>query len=127
MVTRMAGMPAWRAPRMSALSVSPTITTSAGNAGEDLNADGIVDPDTIGSPATAKNIITVGASENDRVGNYDCDTSLGYADCSGQNDVFTYGEAWPGDFAVDPVASDPSAGNAEQMAAVQMLEQLEEG
>ena len=30
-----------------------TITTSAGNAGEDLDADGIVDPDTIGSPATS--------------------------------------------------------------------------
>jgi len=32
----------------------------------------------IGSPATAKNVITVGASEGDRKGDYPCDTSRTY-------------------------------------------------
>lgn len=60
-----------------------SITFSAGNAGADANTDGIVDNDSIGSPATAKNVITIGASENDRTdanqqGHYECDTSLTY-------------------------------------------------
>jgi hypothetical protein len=97
-----------------------TITFSAGNAGVDGNADGYVDEDSMGSPATAKNVITVGASENDRGGNWDCDTSLSYTDCAaqgGQNNIFTYGEAWGTDYPANPIAGDPSAGNAEQLAA----------
>jgi hypothetical protein len=39
---------------------------SAGNSGVDADADGTVDGDSIGSPGTAKNCLTVGASENDR-------------------------------------------------------------
>ncbi len=96
------------------------ITFSAGNAGTDANSNGVVDADSIGSPATAKNVLTVGASENDRQGNWDCDTSLSYTDCAaqgGQNDIFTWGSAWPSDFPVNPIANDPSAGNQEQMAA----------
>jgi hypothetical protein len=42
------------------------ILFSAGNAGLDVDGDGLIDPDSIGSPATAKNCLTVGASENDR-------------------------------------------------------------
>jgi hypothetical protein len=97
-----------------------TITFSAGNAGIDSNGDGYVDLDSMGSPATAKNTITVGASENDRQGNWDCDTGLSYTSCAaqgGQNNLFTYGAAWPSDFPANPVASDVSAGNAEQLAA----------
>lgn len=37
---------------------------AAGNSGEDLNKDGRIDPGSIGSPATAKNCLSVGASEN---------------------------------------------------------------
>lgn len=37
---------------------------AAGNSGEDKNNDGRVDEDSIGSPATAKNVLSVGASEN---------------------------------------------------------------
>jgi hypothetical protein len=40
------------------------ITFSAGNEGIDANSDGFVDADSMGAPATAKNVITVGASEN---------------------------------------------------------------
>ncbi|MDJ0955138.1 MAG: S8 family serine peptidase, partial [Acidimicrobiia bacterium] len=92
------------------------MTTSAGNAGIDGDADGFVDLDSMGSPATAKNVLSVGASENDRQGDWSCDTSIGN-DCTGQNDLFTYGEAWPSDYPAAPTATDPSAGNAEQLAA----------
>jgi serine protease AprX len=37
---------------------------AAGNSGEDKNTDGRVDEGSIGSPATAKNVLSVGASEN---------------------------------------------------------------
>lgn len=40
------------------------ILFAAGNSGVDLNKDGRIDADSIGSPGTAKNSLTVGASEN---------------------------------------------------------------
>jgi hypothetical protein len=42
------------------------ILFSAGNSGVDANSNGVIDPDSIGSPGTAKNCVTVGASENNR-------------------------------------------------------------
>ena len=42
------------------------ILFSAGNEGVDDDRDGLIDPDSIGSPGTAKNCLTVGASENNR-------------------------------------------------------------
>ena len=97
-----------------------TITFSAGNAGTDANGDGIIDASSIGSPATGKNVISVGANENDRLGHWSCDVALNYTNCAaqgGQNTLFTYGAAWPADYAANPIRDDPSAGNAEQMAA----------
>lgn len=41
------------------------ILFAAGNSGQDVDGDGRIDPNSIGSPATAKNILTVGASENE--------------------------------------------------------------
>ncbi|HAL92235.1 MAG TPA: hypothetical protein DCM68_04335, partial [Verrucomicrobia bacterium] len=64
------------------------ILFSAGNSGTDANSDGIVDPDSVGSPGTAKNCLTVGAAENYRTGSS------------------TYGVAWPADFPADPIFSD---------------------
>lgn len=105
------------------------ITFSAGNAGTDGDEDGVVDADSIGSPATAKNVITIGASENDRQGNYQCDSSLTYTSydayqenetcqtMSGQNILGTYGGRWPDDYPAEPLASDVTAGNAGQMAS----------
>ncbi|HEX2997293.1 MAG TPA: S8 family serine peptidase, partial [Anaerolineales bacterium] len=54
------------------------ITFSAGTEGIDANSNGVVDNDSIGSPATAKNVLTIGASENARPDNWACDTSLTY-------------------------------------------------
>jgi hypothetical protein len=105
-----------------------TITFSAGNEGIDANANGVIDSDSIGSPATAKNVITVGASENDRGGDYQCDTGLTYPSrdayqpsttCSGmggQNILGTYGVRWSADYPANPIKDDPTAGNAQQMA-----------
>jgi hypothetical protein len=101
------------------------VTTSAGNAGVDGNSNGAIDEDSMGSPATSKNILTVGASEHDRQGHYECDSSLTYTNddgdsCNsqgGDNVIFAWGDAWPDDYPADPIASDPAAGNAEQMAA----------
>jgi len=104
------------------------ITFSAGNDGVDANSDGVVDNDSTGSPATAKNVVTVGASENQR-SSYACDTSLTYQShdayqpgqtCSsmgGQNILGTYGVRWPADYPANPLKDDPTAGNSEQMAS----------
>ncbi|WP_018350575.1 S8 family serine peptidase [Longispora albida] len=109
-----------------------TITFSAGNEGADANRDGVVDNDSIGSPATAKNVITVGASENERA-DYPCDRNLRYlptrqteinttgnrscAQLNGQNPIPSWGDWWPGDYPVAPLSNDPQAGNQQQMAA----------
>jgi hypothetical protein len=107
------------------------ITFSAGNEGTDANANGVVDNDSIGSPATAKNVLTVGASENDRQGDYACDTNLTYGShdayqtgetCNSMggnqvNFLGTWGQRYPDDFPVAPLAGDVTAGNQEQMAS----------
>lgn len=106
------------------------ITFSAGNEGTDANANGVVDNDSIGSPATAKNVITIGASENQRADNFPCDTSLTYIShdayqtgqtCNtmgGTQSSFlgTYGQRWGADFPANPIASDVTGGNSQQMA-----------
>lgn len=96
------------------------ITFSAGNEGIDANSDGVVDNDSIGSPGTSKNVITVGASENQRPDNFPCDTGLSYTTCasqSGLNVIATYGTSWPSDYPANPLNNDPAAGNSNQMAA----------
>ncbi|MEI7643668.1 MAG: S8 family serine peptidase [Chloroflexales bacterium] len=42
------------------------LVVAAGNNGTDINQDGVIDADSITSPATAKNVLAVGASENNR-------------------------------------------------------------
>ena len=105
------------------------ITFSAGNEGIDANNNGVVDNDSIGSPATAKNVITVGASENVRADNWACDTGLTYTShdayqpgqtCNsmgGQNLLGTWGQRYGTDFDVAPLANDLTAGNSGQMAS----------
>lgn len=48
---------AWKHPDL-------LLVFSAGNSGADLDRDGRIDPGTVGSPGTAKNVLTVGSSEN---------------------------------------------------------------
>ena len=114
------------------------ITFSAGNAGTDANSNGVVDNDSTGSPATAKNVITVGASESQR-SSYPCDTSLPYQSLdayqpnttcagmggnqasinstSGLSNLGTWGQRYSDRFKAEPIKSDVTAGNQEQMAS----------
>ena len=78
---------AWEHPDM-------LILFSAGNQGEDLDYDGVVDPDSINSPATAKNCLTVGASETERGDTF----SIG--------SYSTWGNRWPSKYDTDPVKND---------------------
>jgi subtilisin family serine protease len=82
-----------------------TILFAAGNDGTDANADGVVDLDSLGAPATAKNSIAVGASENDR------------PTPSPNPDSGTYGALWPSDYPTLPVTDDATADDPFGMAA----------
>ncbi len=84
-----------------------TILFSAGNDGVDWNDDGVVDEDSIGSPGTAKNCITVGASENNRP------NGAGWGGYSN----WTWGAAWPSDYGTNPIYSDYISNNINGMAA----------
>ena len=74
------------------------ICFSAGNEGEDRNANGVIDPRSITPPGTAKNCLTVGATENNRP-NF--------------NVTYQQGFGYP----ADPIASDPMANNPNGMVA----------
>jgi len=68
------------------------IVFAAGNGGIDRGADGVVDPGSLHTPATAKNVIAVGASESLR---------------AGQGYTGTYGDSFGGaDFPANPVRDD---------------------
>jgi serine protease AprX len=84
------------------------ILFAAGNDGSDANANGLIDAGSIGSPATAKNCITVGASENLRV-------DFEYRD--GATHIPTYGDGWPQDYPAEPIASDRLADDPDGLAA----------
>ncbi len=85
-----------------------TILFSAGNDGIDANADGVIDLYSMGSPATAKNCITVGASENDR--------PSGSTPAPGYDIPWATG-SWADYYPVGPIASDHVSNNSEGMAA----------
>jgi hypothetical protein len=76
------------------------ILYAAGNDGTDADKDGTVDLDSVGSPGTAKNPLTVGATENER-------PSINA----------TWGNGWILDFPVNPIRSDLIADNPSGMAA----------
>ena len=67
---------------------------AAGNDGYDRNDDGRVDADSISSPAAAKNVLAVGATENDRPTG------------SGGYSSYTWGLVWPSRFRVAPISND---------------------
>ena len=84
------------------------IVIAAGNCGVDKNADGVIDLHSVGSPATARNCITVGASESSRPD---------YAYVDGSRRVFTYGDGWPKDYPVAPINNDKLANSDLGLAA----------
>lgn len=85
-----------------------TILFSAGNSGTDSgDPDGFIDADSIGAPGTAKNCITVGASENYRLS--------GGLNPGGPCD--TWGTCWPDDYGTNPIRDDRLSDNAAGMVA----------
>ena len=78
------------------------ILFAAGNEGVDANSNGVVDLDSMGSPATAKNCISIGGTENYRL--------TGGAQG-------TYGAYWPSDYPADPIYSDKVSNNSSGMIA----------
>jgi len=86
---------------------SMVILFSAGNSGVDTNSDGYVDMDSIDSPASAKNGIAVGASENVR--------SAGGYNPGGA--CTSYGNCWPDDFPANPTKDDFLSDDQRELAA----------
>jgi len=78
------------------------ILFAAGNEGIDVNANGVIDTDSLCVQGTAKNCITVGASENNR-------STGGY-----QN---TYNQLWGADYPANPIKDDTPSNNPEGMVA----------
>ncbi|MCU7942691.1 MAG: S8 family serine peptidase [Candidatus Thiodiazotropha sp. (ex Cardiolucina cf. quadrata)] len=87
------------------------IVISAGNEGVGAGTpsspghaqQGFVDWLSIGSPASAKNALTIGASRSDR-------TTGGYA-------AMTWSQAWPNEFPDPPIADELISGDEESLAA----------
>ena len=81
---------------------------SAGNAGRDANSNGVIDPDSIGSPGTAKNVLTVGATENNRP------PGAGFGGYSN----YRWGTgSWEALFPVNPIHDDYISNNINGLAA----------
>lgn len=79
-----------------------SVIFAVGNEGRDTNRDGVIETGNIYAPATAKNCISVGATENLRAtGGY----QLGY------------GVAWPADYPVSPIRYDTMSNNINGLAA----------
>jgi serine protease AprX len=83
------------------------IVVAAGNAGSGANplkaAIGFVDWLSIGSPASCKNALTVGASRSDRA--------------NGPYSSITWGKGWPNAFPQPPIANEKISGDPESLAA----------
>ncbi|HDQ72303.1 MAG TPA: hypothetical protein ENN19_09425, partial [Chloroflexi bacterium] len=85
------------------------IVFAAGNEGNDiLPLDGVVDEDSIGAPGTAKNVITVGASESVRSSGGNSDQAWGSGSIEGALLNF--------DPVMEPLVSDKPSDNADGMA-----------
>lgn len=74
---------------------------AGGNDGSDSDGDGKINPTSVTSPGTAKNCITVGASENRRP----------------EFDAERYGDWWPQDYPAAPQNDDPMANDPKQVVA----------
>lgn len=77
------------------------VLVAAGNDGTDQDGDGSINPTSVTSPATAKNCICVGASENERP----------------DFNANQYGNWWSDDYPVAPYNSDPMADDPDEIVA----------
>ncbi len=67
---------------------------AAGNEGTDSAGRGLIAAGSVGAPGTAKNVLTVGAAESSRPTG------------SGGYSAYSYSDAWPLDYPVEPISSD---------------------
>ncbi len=82
------------------------ILFATGNAGEDSDSNGVIDNDSIGSPGTAKNCLTVGASENER------------GDRFGVTPYLNWGSgSWLEFYPANPIKDDYMSSNSKGLAA----------
>jgi uncharacterized repeat protein (TIGR01451 family) len=79
------------------------VVVAAGNDGIDANANGYVDENSISSPGTAKNLITVGASDNERN--------------SGGISEYTWYQLWGSDYPTNPTRDDYTSDTRQELAA----------
>jgi hypothetical protein len=79
------------------------ILFAAGNDGIDKDGDGVIDLYSTGSPGTAKNCITVGATEGNRP--------------SGAGADYKWGEIWPNDYSASPIFADHLSDDPNGMVA----------
>ncbi len=77
------------------------ICFAAGNPGRDANSNGVIDMGSVQAPSTAKNCVTVGASESDR---------------PHQSKIWGTG-SWANRYPAEPIRSDLWADNPDGMAA----------
>jgi subtilisin family serine protease len=77
------------------------ILVAAGNDGSDNDGDGKINPMSVTSPSTAKNCITIGASENMRP----------------EFNADHYGAWWPDDYPVAPFKNAPMGDDPDQVVA----------
>jgi subtilisin family serine protease len=67
---------------------------SAGNEGADAHSNGVIDASSVGSPGTAKNVLTVGAAESKRPAG------------SGGYSAYSWFNQWPNDYPANPIRDD---------------------
>lgn len=78
------------------------VVVAVGNSGRDSKTpSGHIDPTSVDSPGTAKNCLTVGASENDRAGQF----------------AASYGDFWPDSFPNGAINSDPMVDDVDDVVA----------
>lgn len=87
------------------------VLVAAGNDGTDNDGDGEINAMSVTSPATAKNCICVGASENERP----------------SFNSNSYGDWWPDDYPVAPYKTDPMADNPGHIVAFSSRGPTEDG
>ncbi len=70
------------------------VVYAAGNEGTDYDRNGVVDASSLDAPASAKNVLAVGAAESGRPAG------------SGGRTARTYGSVWGADYRVPPISTD---------------------
>jgi subtilisin family serine protease len=85
---------AWNHPDM-------TLVVAAGNDGVDDDQDGVIDHDSIASPGTAKNVLTVGAGEGDRPPDLGHPANIRWGDVTWGDNVHYSADPIRGDYISD--------------------------